>query len=41
MNDWQIRTELCLGSERLKKLQASNVLIAGLGGVGAFAAEMI
>lgn len=41
MNDWQSRTELCIGSEGLKKLQASNVLVVGLGGVGAFAAEMI
>ena len=41
MTDWQSRTELCLGFERLQKLQASNVLIVGLGGVGAYAAEMI
>jgi tRNA A37 threonylcarbamoyladenosine dehydratase len=41
MTDWLSRTEMILGSERLKRLQASNVLIVGLGGVGAFAAEMI
>jgi len=41
MTDWLSRTELCLGSAGLKKLQASNVLIVGLGGVGAYAAEMI
>ena len=41
MEDWQVRTELCLGHEGILKLQASNVLIVGLGGVGAFAAEMI
>ena len=41
MNDWQSRTELCLGPERLKRLRSCNVLIVGLGGVGAYAAEMI
>lgn len=41
MTDWLTRTELILGDERLKKLKASNVLIIGLGGVGAYAAEMI
>ena len=41
MNEWLSRTELCLGSEALSKLKASNVLVVGLGGVGAYAAEMI
>ncbi len=41
MNDWLSRTELCLGSEALNRLKSSNVLVVGLGGVGAFAAEMI
>lgn len=41
MNDWLSRTELVLGKEPVKKLQSSNVLVVGLGGVGAFAAEMI
>lgn len=41
MIEWQSRTELCLGPERLKKLQSSSVLIVGLGGVGSYAAEMI
>lgn len=41
MNDWLARTELILGSEGLQKLKSSNVLVVGLGGVGAFAAEMI
>ena len=41
MTHWLSRTEMILGSEGLKKLQASNVLVAGLGGVGAYAAEMI
>jgi len=32
---------LILGSEGLQKLKKSNVLVVGLGGVGAYAAEMI
>jgi tRNA A37 threonylcarbamoyladenosine dehydratase len=41
MTDWLSRTELCLGSEALNRLKSSNVLVVGLGGVGAYAAEMI
>jgi len=41
MSDWLSRTELLLGEDGLKSLKTSNVLIVGLGGVGAFAAEMI
>jgi tRNA A37 threonylcarbamoyladenosine dehydratase len=41
MSEWLSRTELCLGPEGLKKLQSANVLVVGLGGVGAYAAEMI
>ena len=41
MSDWLSRTELLLGADGLNKLRASNVLVVGLGGVGAFAAEMI
>ncbi len=41
MNSWLSRTELLIGSEKLKKLRVSKVLIVGLGGVGAYAAEMI
>ena len=41
MTDWLTRTELILGDEGLKKLNAAKVLVVGLGGVGAFAAEMI
>jgi tRNA threonylcarbamoyladenosine dehydratase len=41
MADWLTRTELILGEEGLKRLKASNVLVIGLGGVGAYAAEMI
>ncbi|MBE3086341.1 MAG: tRNA threonylcarbamoyladenosine dehydratase [Bacteroidetes bacterium] len=41
MTDWLTRTELILGDEGLKKLNAAKVLVVGLGGVGAYAAEMI
>jgi tRNA A37 threonylcarbamoyladenosine dehydratase len=41
MSDWLSRTEILLGEEGMCKLKASNVLIVGLGGVGAYAAEMI
>ena len=39
--EWQSRTKLLLGSEALKVLKHSHVLVAGLGGVGAYAAEML
>lgn len=38
---WLERTEMLIGEEDLKKLQNSKVLVVGLGGVGAYAAEMI
>ncbi len=41
MTDWLKRTELILGNEGLEKLRTANVLVVGLGGVGAYAAEMI
>jgi len=41
MTDWLTRTELLIGEEGLTKLRSSRVLVVGLGGVGAFAAEMI
>jgi tRNA A37 threonylcarbamoyladenosine dehydratase len=40
-NHWNVRTELLLGEEKLNKLRNSHVLLAGLGGVGAAAAEML
>jgi tRNA threonylcarbamoyladenosine dehydratase len=40
-NNWKSRTELLLGKERMERLQNSHVLVAGLGGVGAYAAEEI
>ncbi|MCC8089293.1 MAG: tRNA threonylcarbamoyladenosine dehydratase [Rikenellaceae bacterium] len=39
--DWLERTELLLGNEKLTKLKESKVLVVGLGGVGAYAAEML
>jgi len=39
--NWLNRTELLLGTEKLEILQNANVLVAGLGGVGAYAAEQI
>jgi tRNA A37 threonylcarbamoyladenosine dehydratase len=41
MSEWLARTELIIGDESLQRLKASNVLVVGLGGVGAYAAEMI
>ncbi len=41
MDNWLERTELLLGAEKLEILRHSHVLVVGLGGVGAFAAEMI
>jgi tRNA threonylcarbamoyladenosine dehydratase len=41
MTDWQDRTKMILGEEGLNKLKSANVLIVGLGGVGAYTAEMI
>lgn len=39
--NWLSRTELLLSPEKTALLQASNVIVVGLGGVGAYAAEMI
>lgn len=40
-NDWTQRTRLLLGDEKMERLQQAHVLMVGLGGVGAYAAEMI
>lgn len=40
-SDWQQRTRLLYGAERMDRLRRANVLIVGLGGVGAYAAEML
>jgi tRNA A37 threonylcarbamoyladenosine dehydratase len=41
MEGWLERTELLLGKEKLNLLRNANVLVVGVGGVGAYAAEMI
>jgi len=41
MTDWRSRTELLIGDKNLARLAKSSVLVVGLGGVGAMAAEMI
>lgn len=38
---WLERTELLLGEEKLSKLTSADVLVVGLGGVGAYAAEQL
>ncbi len=37
--NWQARTELLLKSERMERLSQAHILMVGLGGVGAYAAE--
>lgn len=41
ISPWMARTKLLMGDEKLLKIINSNVLVVGLGGVGAVAAEMI
>ena len=41
MTNWLERTELLLGEDKLNILKNANVLVVGVGGVGAYAAEMI
>jgi tRNA A37 threonylcarbamoyladenosine dehydratase len=41
MDEWWLRTEMLLGTKGLAKLKSAKVLVVGLGGVGAYAAEMI
>ena len=38
---WLERSELLLGTQCINKLKQANVLIVGVGGVGAYAAEML
>jgi len=38
---WQERTLLLLGEEKMARLRNARVLVAGMGGVGSMAAEMI
>lgn len=39
--NWLERTELLLGKEKVDRLREAHVLVVGLGGVGAYAAEMV
>lgn len=39
--EWQQRTALLLGARRMECLRRARVLVVGLGGVGAYAAEML
>ncbi len=41
MDEWLSRSEMVLGPEAINRLKASHVLVAGLGGVGSWAAEMV
>ncbi len=41
MEAWKERTELLVGPEGLERLFESSVAVIGLGGVGAYAAEML
>ena len=41
MTDWLERSVLLLGEERMRILAAAKVLVVGVGGVGAYAAEML
>lgn len=41
MEHWLSRTELLIGKENIARLEASHVLVAGLGGVGGYAAEQL
>lgn len=41
MENWQQRTELLFGEEKIERLRKTHVLVVGLGGVGAYAAEML
>jgi tRNA A37 threonylcarbamoyladenosine dehydratase len=40
-DDWLDRTKMLIGEEGLKNLLSARILVVGLGGVGAYAAEMI
>lgn len=39
--EWQTRTALLMGDEALERLSRSTVAVVGVGGVGAYAAEML
>lgn len=39
--NWLARTELLIGEKNVERLRNSHVMVAGLGGVGAYAAEQL
>lgn len=39
--EWQERTLLLLGQDKMERLRQAHVLVVGTGGVGAYAAEML
>jgi len=39
--EWNSRTKLLLGQEKVEKLAKAHVLVVGLGGVGSYSAEML
>ena len=41
MEHWQDRTRLLIGDEGINTLKSKHVLVVGLGGVGAYAAEQL
>jgi tRNA A37 threonylcarbamoyladenosine dehydratase len=41
MENWTERTALLIGEEGIRKLSRSHILVAGLGGVGGYAAELL
>ncbi len=41
IQSWQSRTELLVGAHKIKRLSISHVLVAGIGGVGSYAAEQL
>ncbi len=41
MEHWLSRSELLIGKENMDKLAGAHVLVAGLGGVGGYAAELL
>jgi len=40
-NMWQTRTKVLLGDEKVERMKHLHVLVVGVGGVGAYAAEML
>jgi tRNA A37 threonylcarbamoyladenosine dehydratase len=38
---WKSRTQLLLGEEKIRRMAVQHVLIVGVGGVGAYSAEML